>query len=114
MQQKRMLNKSRRWKTEIIQDGEVALARLAETVPHVVLLDLHLPQVSGRTILQHIRTDKRLVNTRVILATADPRTAEMLRDEVSLVLIKPISFIQLRDLASRLRPVDSYFPTDSE
>jgi DNA-binding response OmpR family regulator len=92
------------FETEIAEDGQVASARLGETTPSVVVLDLHLPYVSGRDILEQIRSDPRLQETRVMLATADPAMAEMLRTEADLVLIKPISFSQLRDLAKRLRP----------
>ena len=90
------------FETEIIQDGVVALERLAATAPALVVLDLHLPYVAGDDILRQIRADKRLANTRVILATADPQMAETLRDKSDLVLLKPISFNQLRDLAKRL------------
>ena len=90
------------FKTEIIQSGDKALARLAVTVPDVVVLDLHLPRVAGMDILHQIRADARLSATRVIVATAHPRMAESLRDEADLVLLKPISFSQLRDLASIL------------
>ena len=91
---------------ELVQDGHIALARLADTNPTVVVLDLHLPHVSGIDILHQIRADKRLASTRIILATADPIMAETLQEEADLVLIKPISFNQLRDLAMRLRPPD--------
>jgi two-component system cell cycle response regulator DivK len=94
------------FETEVIQDGKTALTRLAATVPAVVVLDLHLPHVSGRDILQQIRADERLAGTRVILATADALLAENLRAEADLVLLKPISFGQLRDLAIRLRPAE--------
>ena len=92
------------FETEIIRDGREALNRLSEVVPALVVLDLHLPKVSGKDILEQIRSDDRLAKTRVMLATADPLLAESLRAEVDLVLLKPISFNQLRDLASRLRP----------
>lgn len=95
-----------KFETEIIQNGRAARDRLAETIPAVVVLDLHLPYLSGNDLLYHIRADKRLAQTRVILATADLTLAENLREEADLVLIKPISFIQLRDLAARLRPPD--------
>jgi two-component system response regulator AdeR len=97
------------FKTEIIQSGDKALARLAVTAPDVVVLDLHLPRVAGMDILHQISADARLVGTRVIVATAHPRMAESLRDEADLVLLKPISFSQLRDLASILgtsKPVE--------
>lgn len=92
--------------SEIIQNGETAVLRLAETEPEIVILDLHLPRVSGKDILRKIRSDPRLESTRVILATADPIVAESLRDEADIVLIKPVSYGQLRDLAKRLRPAD--------
>jgi len=90
--------------TGIIRAGDTALARLAVTTPDVVVLDLHLPHIAGTEILRRIRGDERLAGTRVIVATADPRMAEILQEEADLVLIKPISFSQLRDLASRLGP----------
>ncbi len=93
--------------TEIIQDGQLALDRLAETTPAVVVLDLHLPHVSGPDILHQIRTDPRFAKTRVMVVTADSALADSLEDEADLVLLKPISFNQLRDLASRLRPPDT-------
>ena len=88
--------------TGIIRDGGQALAWLAITKPDVVVLDLHLPHVSGREILRQIRADERLAGIRVIVATADSRVNQALRDQADLVLIKPVSFRQLRDLAERL------------
>jgi DNA-binding response OmpR family regulator len=88
---------------EIIRTGDVALARLACTEPGVVVLDLHLPRVAGMDILRQIRADPRLAETRVIVATADDRLAEILHEEADLVLVKPISFSQLRDLSARLK-----------
>jgi DNA-binding response OmpR family regulator len=84
-------------------DGKGAQELLAKTIPHLVVLDLNLPQVTGDKILKQIRSDARLENTWVILATANPRQAEELRAESDLVLIKPISFTQLKALAERLR-----------
>jgi DNA-binding response OmpR family regulator len=95
------------FEVEVAQDGNTALARLAELIPALVVLDLHLPHVSGEKILQQIRLDGRLVQTQVIVATADARTAEYLQTEVDLVLLKPISINQLRDLALRLHPPDT-------
>lgn len=90
------------YETRIVRAGDTALAQLAATVPHVVVLDLHLPFVSGADILRQIRADARLAQVRVIIVSADPRMADMLEGQADLVLIKPISFTQLRDLATRL------------
>lgn len=94
------------FKIEIVRDGQQALVRLAETQPVIVILDLHLPHISGDKILHHIRTDPRLAQTKVIITSADHILADSLKLEADLVLVKPISFIQLRDLAMRLRPRD--------
>ena len=93
--------------TEVVHDGQVALDKLKEITPALVILDMHLPNYTGDYILKQIRADDRLTRTRVILATADPLMAEPLREASDLVLLKPISFSQLRDLATRLRPPDT-------
>jgi DNA-binding response OmpR family regulator len=90
------------FETEIVRAGDVALERLAVMTPKVVVLDLQLPHVAGMDILHYIRTEPRLANIRVIVATAHPHLAEGLHDEADLVLLKPISFSQLRDLAAIL------------
>ncbi len=92
------------FETMIIDDGRAAVAQLVEITPALIVLDLHLPHVSGPEILRQIRADERFAKTRVMVATADPLTAEHIRPDVNLVLLKPISFSQLRDLANRLRP----------
>lgn len=88
--------------TETYSEGGTALARLEEVIPELVVLDLHLPGAPGREILAKIRADGRLSKTRVILATADERQADVLYDRADMVLLKPISPGQLKDLARRL------------
>jgi chemosensory pili system protein ChpA (sensor histidine kinase/response regulator) len=90
---------------ELVRDGAVAWQRLVETDPAILLLDLHLPYVSGRELLRRIRANDRLKHLRVIVATADPITANILEREADLVLIKPYSIVQLKELASRLNPL---------
>ncbi|MEM7798500.1 MAG: response regulator [Chloroflexota bacterium] len=86
---------------EIIKDGHVALKRLDEVVPQLILLDLHLPFVNGETILNAIRTNDKLSKTRVILATADARLGDFLDEKADVVLIKPIRFSLLKEIAAR-------------
>jgi CheY-like chemotaxis protein len=77
---------------------------LQEIVPDLIILDLHVPSVSGDKLLKQIRSDERLSKTLVFLATADANMAAQLHDQTELVLLKPISPTQLRDLAERFRP----------
>ena len=94
--------------TEVIQDGRTALSQLEVLIPDLIALDLHLPHYSGSEILHKIRGDQRLVNSSVLLVTADPNLAEMLHEQADLILLKPISFTQLRDLASRFQSPDFF------
>jgi len=94
------------FKVEIIADGKVAQERLYnnEAAPFLVLLDMHLPRVSGADLLADMKKDERFNDTTIIITTADARMGETYGDQVDFVLIKPISFVQLRDLTSRLMP----------
>jgi two-component system phosphate regulon response regulator PhoB len=95
------------FETEIISTGDAAIERLAAVVPDIVVLDLHLPGVSGTDILRHIRAEARLEQIRVIVVTVEPQAADIIRDDADLVLLKPIDFAQLRDLAARLGSINS-------
>jgi CheY-like chemotaxis protein len=99
------------FETEVIRDGQEALNRLAGNPPAVILLDLHLPHVTGATILQNIRANERFAKTAVIVATADARLAEELQVQADLVLLKPISIDQMRELARRM--LKRWNPTDA-
>jgi DNA-binding response OmpR family regulator len=88
--------------TELFSNGRAALARLAVAVPDLVLLDLNLPVVSGETILQAIRADQRLSGTRIIVTTGESHRAQEMQSRADLVLVKPVSAIQLSDLAARI------------
>jgi len=85
-------------------NGRSALAFLPSTKPALILLDLHLPDITGSEVLAAIRQEAHLQDSIIMLTTADAWLAETLRPEVDFVLMKPISFAQLRDLAGRLRP----------
>ncbi len=89
---------------EQIKDGLKAKQRLSEDVPFLILLDMHLPHISGADLLTEIKADERFKETTVILTTADARMAEAYEPMADFVMVKPISFVQLRDLTSRLKP----------
>jgi two-component system alkaline phosphatase synthesis response regulator PhoP len=92
------------YEVKVAFDGAVAQKQLTEIVPDLIILDLHMPNVTGDILLKQIRLDERLKNTRVFLATADANMASHLRDQAELVLLKPIGFTQLKELAERFRP----------
>lgn len=91
---------------ELVADGEAAQERLkGGPTPFLILLDMHLPHISGADLLTNvIKKDERFAKTIVIITTADARMGEAYTEQVDFVMIKPISFVQLRDLTSRLKP----------
>jgi DNA-binding response OmpR family regulator len=92
------------YQTRVYHNGKEALNSLgyADMIPSLVILDLNLPHVSGKEILRFIRSDQRYSKTRVILATSESAAvAGELENKSDIVLLKPISYTQLRDLASR-------------
>jgi PleD family two-component response regulator len=93
--------------TEIILHGKEAVSRLDSVCPDIVLLDLHLPGVSGTQILEHVRADERLKSVPVVVITAYARDAESLPVEPDLVLMKPVNLDQLSNLVQRLRTTPS-------
>jgi len=90
------------FRVEAFEDGRTALARLFDEAPAMVFLDLHLPQVSGEEILLIIKSDERLEKVPIIIATADYLQANALRDYAEMVLVKPISPIQLLELTKNI------------
>ncbi len=90
------------YRTEIASNGRIALERLATSEPDVVLLDLSLPGISGVNVLQRMRVDERLKSIPVVVVTAYSELAESLAVEPDLVMLKPVSAVQLTDLVQRL------------
>ena len=89
--------------TKIEREGDRAWSRLETTTPALVVLDLHLPNLSGLDILRRLRDSDRFEKTIVMAVSADARMAELAEEHADLVLVKPITFSQLRDLSARFR-----------
>jgi two-component system response regulator VicR len=89
---------------ETVKDGQKAIDRLEMIKPSLIILDLHLPNVTGEEILKHIRSKDKFDQTKVVLTTADHEKAASLESQADLVMVKPIGYTQLRDLATRLLP----------
>lgn len=93
-----------RYSTRVIADGKTALDWLACNVPDIILLDMHLPQISGEVILQSIYGNPRFAQTRTLIVTADARMGEMYAEQADFLLNKPVDLYQLQHMADRLKP----------
>lgn len=87
-----------------VYHGSEALAKLQGQAPDLIVLDMNLPGTPGAKILEYVRAEERFSCTRVILATADALQADALSDQADIVLLKPVSPAQLKDLAKRILP----------
>lgn len=87
---------------EVIMDGAVALQRLQTALPDLIVLDMHLPNVSGLEILTFIRNNPQLKKTRVVVITANPYMAQDAEDTADITLVKPVSAVQIREISVRM------------
>ena len=54
----------------VAEDGEQALARVRETLPDLILLDIMMPKIDGLEVVRRLKADARLPFIPVILVTA--------------------------------------------
>jgi PAS domain S-box-containing protein len=81
-------------------DGKTGLALARECRPCLVFLDLHLPDISGRDVLEALRADPRTADVPVVILSADasPGQIQRLLDSgAHSYLTKPIVVRELLD-----------------
>jgi signal transduction histidine kinase len=85
--------------------GDAGLALLKERRPDLVLLDLHLPRVSGEEVLRRIWEDPATRSTPVVVLTADATPAQMRRllaSGATAYLTKPVDIRDVFALLDRI------------
>lgn len=81
-----------------VHDGQEALALLAQLRPHLILLDLMLPMVSGWEVLAEISSNRALADIPVVVVSAYADRAPL---KVTHILRKPIGIDELRETVRR-------------
>ena len=87
----------------VATSGKDALQLLEEAQFQILVLDLHLPNISGETILKHIRSEPKYEKMYIIISSADPILAQTFEDSVDFVIYKPIGYDALLELSSKLK-----------
>ena len=85
-------------------DGKSAFEKLAKYQPHLIMVDMHLPDTNGKEILKKIRKDDKLSNVYVILATGEQKSVDTETETLAnFILTKPVEYSQLLMLAQRIQ-----------
>ena len=63
----------------LAHDGEEAVKKINEVKPDLVVLDWMLPKMNGIEICKHIRSNKSLAHTKVVMVTAKNTPQDELR-----------------------------------
>ena len=96
------------YKVEVFYDGKAAYERLQkDPAPKLVLLDMHLPSMTGNEIAWEMWFE--LDQTSIIIITADADMASIYRtkDEVDEVFVKPVPLDVLRDISRKYLDSDN-------
>jgi PAS domain S-box-containing protein len=96
-----------RWRTLPALQGGIGLELAREHRPHLILLDLHLPDISGEEVLRRLRADPRTAPIPVVVITADATrtTVERLRAAgADAYLTKPLDIDEFLETITRYLP----------
>jgi CheY-like chemotaxis protein len=102
----------------VVQDGADAMAFLRREGeyadaprPDLVLLDLNLPRMDGREVLQAIKSDPTLASIPVVVLTTSEAEEDVLRSyslHANAYVTKPVDFERFIEV---VRQIDDFFVT---
>jgi len=102
----------------VVNDGAEAMDFLRQQGPHtaaprpdLVLLDLNLPRMDGREVLQAIKSDPELASIPVVVLTTSEAEEDVLRSyslHANAYVTKPVDFERFIQV---VRQIDEFFVT---
>ncbi|MFZ7127867.1 MAG: response regulator [Desulfobacterales bacterium] len=101
-----------RMRIHVVSDGVAAMAFLRREGeyadrprPDLVLLDLNLPLMDGREVLQEIRKDPALTDIPVIVLTTSEDEGDILRSyqmHANCFITKPVDFMKFTEIIKQI------------
>jgi DNA-binding response OmpR family regulator len=92
------------YQAEIMENGHKAQAQLVFTTPDLVVVDIHLPNLSGGILLRQVRGQQRFWHTRIIVVSGDAEAAKEFEPLADEVVVKPVGYEKIRRLAEQFIP----------
>lgn len=101
-----------KYNLHVAKDGDEALKILSRQgkyknfpFPDLILLDLNLPKIDGREVLELIRTDKELKNIPVIILSGSQAESDMTTSydlHANSYVVKPDNFEDLKEIVASI------------
>jgi len=93
------------YEAQSASDGESGLTKAHEMQPDVIVLDLNLPGIDGKQVIQMIRNDGPLRDVPILIVTGDEDRAAQSAVELGAdgYLTKPVEFDNLIRAIDKLR-----------
>ena len=86
------------YKLTLAKDGSDALKKVREFRPHILFLDIMMPEMNGYDVCRTVKNDPDLKNTYVIMLTAKGQVAEQERGKevgADEYIVKPFSPMEI-------------------
>jgi len=96
------------YEVRIATTGQEALEAAAHELPHIILLDLGLPDMEGHEVARRLRERKGPARPLVIAITGLGKDADRLQSYevgIDLHLTKPVSIQELRQFLTRFQEI---------
>lgn len=90
------------YETHVCQSGRDAISRIKQIHPHLVLLDVMLPGLDGRTIVSIMGEDDELSNVPIIVTSALVESENMFHQFPQVKAFCPKPFV-LKDFINKVK-----------
>eukprot|EP00455_Lapot_gusevi_P040717 TRINITY_DN4634_c0_g1_i5.p1 TRINITY_DN4634_c0_g1~~TRINITY_DN4634_c0_g1_i5.p1 ORF type:complete len:203 (-),score=13.22 TRINITY_DN4634_c0_g1_i5:115-723(-) len=98
---------------DVVDNGEKVIDAVRARRPHIILIDLHMPVLSGLDATKILRNDPQFADLPIVAITADA-FAHQQQEAMSMgfteYLTKPINFNHLHSVLCRFLPLASALP----
>ena len=79
------------------------LLEAPDFIPHLVFIDMGMPDAPGTRAITYMRSEPRFDNTRIVVVTANEQYRERIDEkDISHFLVKPVSIAELIAVAAEL------------